>query len=138
MNIIDRNRATGRTARMLLEAVKLAKQGKTVYLVADSSMQVKYLEARLPIDIRQSTTYDGSYGVTMSIGEGRIKIISANLGHIDWDELTVMGADLQAVAFVDHFAIESRFRKLLEMYHRFDLEVADEAETPKAPIGRAR
>lgn len=98
-------RRSGRTTRMLKEAMKLAQEGRAVYIVAHTSSQVKELENRLGPAGEQ-------LGIKVDVPEF--------LGNLSWETLTLTGAHPNCVVLVDHHTIEARFAGMLEMLHRFD------------------
>lgn len=106
---MDKKKQTGRTTRMLEHAKSLAKAGRAVYVIAATEHQRQWLEERLGSD---------------SMG---IKIETAwSLRNFDWGTMTLLGAHPNCAVVVDHFAIESRFRRMLEELVRYDLP--DEGE----------
>lgn len=96
------NRQTGRTTRMLAEAVTLAKAGRAVYVVVANEREVERIESLLPdnLGIQVETEY--------------------SLGNLDWESLRLVGAHPNCVVLVDHYAIESKFRQALAMLQRYD------------------
>jgi hypothetical protein len=98
-------RQTGRTTRMLDEAKKLAKDGRAVYVVADSKQQAYY--------IRKMAGEDGEkLGIKFeSIG---------GLSNFDWDTMRTRGSHPNCVFLLDHFVIEARFSPIIEALHRYD------------------
>ncbi len=44
----------------------------------------------------------------------------SSTGNFDWDTMRLLGAHPNCVVLVDHFAIETRFKSVLEMLHQFD------------------
>jgi ABC-type branched-subunit amino acid transport system substrate-binding protein len=100
----DRRRQTGRTTRMLAEAVKLAKKGKAVYIVVADMAQKRQMEKQFGkafwgLGIKFETPYSP--------------------GNFDWETMTFRGAHPDCVTLVDHYAIEARFPRLVEMLHRY-------------------
>lgn len=90
---------------MLDAAVKLAEQGKAVYVVAATMQHAKQLEAT-----------GGEKAAKLGI-----KFEAAGmLSNLDWNTLTLHGAHPNCKILVDHYAIESRFHCVLGMLHRFD------------------
>jgi len=100
----DALRQTGRTTRMLEEAKALSTQGRAVYVVAANQHHAKQLACSLGKE-----------------WNGQIKIeTEGSLGNLDWETLTLRGAHPNCVVLIDHYAIESRFARVLEMLHRYD------------------
>lgn len=85
---------------MIEEAKRLAENGKTVYVIAANEPQRRKLQR--------------------IVGE-RVKVETASTaGNFDWEQLRLIGSHPNCVTLIDHYAIESRFSRLLEMLHRFD------------------
>lgn len=101
-------RQTGRTTRMIKQAVELAKAGKAVYIVAFTLEHKAGIERRMDnegIDFeRLGIKVEAQY----------------HLPEFDWKTMTLPGAHPNCVVLVDHATIESRYRHLLEMLHRYD------------------
>ena len=93
-------RGTGRTTRMLDEAKRMAADGKAVYVIAANELQANELR---------------------SLAGESVKVETAkSAGNFDWEQLRLVGAHPNCVTLIDHYAIESRFARVLEMLHRFD------------------
>lgn len=90
---------------MLREAVELAEQGRAVYVISCSHRDAEQLENLIGIEKSQK------------LG---IKFESIGSNYFDWESLRVRGSHPNCIFLVDHWAIESRFGKLLEMLHRYD------------------
>lgn len=102
--MLNENRRTGRTTRMMEEAKALAQAGKAVYVVATTPILQKYIED----------------DETLRLG---IKFESiSSLSNLDWLALRLRGAHPNCVVLVDHYAIETYFSRVLEMLHRYDKE----------------
>jgi hypothetical protein len=97
----ESKRGTGRTTRMLQEAKRLADEGRAVYVIAASKAQADTLEA-------------------MSGYDQRIKFEPCAPSNFDWEQMKLKGAHPQCVTLVDHYAIEWRFERILEMLYRFE------------------
>jgi hypothetical protein len=105
MGIRDRRRRTGRTTRMLAEAVKLAKKGRAVYIIVANASQGRRLE-------KQCGEAFQRLGIKFET--------PGSVGNFDWETMTLRGAHPNCVALVDHYAIEARFPRIVEMLHRYD------------------
>lgn len=101
-------RQTGRTTRMIKQAVELAQAGKAVYIVAFNLVHKAGIERRME-----------SEGIDFErLG---IKVeIQYRLPELDWTTMTLPGAHPNCVVLADHATIEGRYRRLLEMLHRYD------------------
>lgn len=100
---------TGRTTRMLEEAVRLAREGRAVYVLMVNDQEAKDA---------QQTCNDLWKGTNHGI---KCESIAAMGPHFDWNRMFVLGAHHNCVFLVDHYVIESRFHSILDMLMRFDL-----------------
>jgi hypothetical protein len=86
----------------MVHASQLAREGAAVYIVCANQHHARQMQELF----------------TPSSG---IKCESWNsLGNLEIESLTLRGAHSNVVVLVDHFAIENRFNRLLEMLHRYD------------------
>ena len=92
---------------MLSEAVKLAEHGRAVCVIAADSREQERLHSLL-----------GERGDKLGI---KIETDSSP-GNFCWEQMRLIGAHPNCVVLVDHYAIESRFGRILEMLHLFDPE----------------
>jgi len=99
---METNRGTGRTTRMLEEAVRLAEANRAVYVVMGNHQQAKTFENKMPQGL----------GIQFETAQ--------SLSNFDWETLTLPGAHPNCVVLVDHYAIESKFNRILEELHRYD------------------
>lgn len=99
--MMDENRRTGRTTRMMEEAKALARAGKAVYVVAQHTRILKD-EETLRLGIKFEST--------------------SSLSNFDWLAMRLRGDHPNCVVLVDHYAIETYFSRVLEMLHRYDKE----------------
>lgn len=98
-------RQTGRTTRMLDHARELSKQQRAVYIVAANERHAVMLRKQLG---------DEPHGIKVETED--------SLGNLDWETLTMRWAHPNCVLLVDHYAIESRFGRALEMLTRYDVD----------------
>lgn len=98
---------TGRTTRMLEHAIWLAGQGRAVYVAVGSKFQGKALEAQRGIKAAWSTS---------------IKIEPYHDLDINWETMTLRGAHKNCVLLIDHFVIEKKFFRMLQMQEQYDPE----------------
>lgn len=105
-------RATGRTTRMLAHAEQLARAGRAVYVVADTDRDCKRLQTQW---LREGRPAD--LGVKFET--------PGTLGNLDWEAMKLRNAHPNCVVLVDHWAIESRFARMLEMLHAYDPSTED-------------
>lgn len=98
-------RATGRTTKMLKDAVRLAQQGKAVYVIAADTNQRHHLEAALGVAGRE-------LGIKVETPQ--------TAGNFDWQTMSLRGAHQNCKVIADHYAIEAHFRLLLDALHHYD------------------
>ena len=98
----EAKKRTGRTTRMLNEAIRLADEGRAVYVIAASHDHARRLSALLPEDC----------GVKVEPPDAK--------GNLDWQATRLQGGHPNCVVLVDHYAIEKHYWCLLDMWHRFD------------------
>lgn len=98
-------RATGRTTRMLADALEQARNGKAVYVIAADSAHVASL---------QSMAGEEAYRLGIKFETW------ATLSNLDCRTLSLRGAHPKVVVLADHHAIESEFSAILKMLHRYD------------------
>lgn len=106
MTYLESLKRTGRTTRMLQEALQLAEQGRAVYVVAVSHPHAAQLQHA--IDEAAGRTNHG------------IKIETAQALGFSWAQLRVPGSHANCVFLIDHAAIEWTFSRVLAELHRFD------------------
>lgn len=110
MAMYDMNakRRTGRTNRMLERAIVLACEGRAVYVVAADGRHVITLETMLD-------------ALNPPRGHG-IQIENAQLfPDLNWEQVRLSPrAHPRCIVLIDHWAIESRFIKLLQEATRYD------------------
>jgi hypothetical protein len=106
-------RGTGRTTRMVEEAVNLASQGKSVLVVFEDHCHVKQF---LVVDHNGRCRHNRN-----------IQVVLAKSQRFDAKTLRIVDAGVNAMVLVDHHVIEKRLHGHLEMLHRFDRPPAPEA-----------
>lgn len=104
MSTLRKLAKTGRTTRMLEHAKKLAREGRTVYVIADNTRDMHQME--------------------ITCGEPKLGIkfmsVTSVPGYFDWERMRAVGMKEGAIVLVDHHAIEDKFSKVLEMLHAYD------------------
>lgn len=100
----DKRRQTGRTSRLIAEAVRMKSEGKRVAVIFSTMGEVHEFQLKTNCCV---------------------KAFSASSQEWSWDEFRVYGLPLDTEYLVDHHAIESRFSKILRAYHRFDFAQED-------------
>lgn len=113
-------RASGKTTRMLREAVNEAKSGKYVFVVAANQVHVGLLmdqAERLAEDVHTERA-----GATpkLYVGDGQISFETIGSGSFDPVRMKFHGAHPNTLIHVDHFAIEDRFAAILKEHSRYD------------------
>lgn len=96
----DPKRCTGRTTRMLAEARRLCDAGRAVYVVFHSRQECKRHETAENSGLRFETL--------------------DSLRTLDYRSGRLAGAHPNCIVLVDHYAVEERFRWLVEQATRFD------------------
>jgi hypothetical protein len=96
-------RGTGRTARMLEEAVRQAEAGRAVYVLAADVSHARELAKRVPLDLGIK------FETVRSLGSA-----------LDPQALRLQGTHPNCVLLVDHHAIERGWARVIREYHRFD------------------
>ena len=125
---MDKNRHTGRTTRMLEQAIAKAHETGYVFVVADNENHAKQLR-QLCSEITGRPISGPKIYLTDSAGPGAPQISIDPVEEAwDWETMSVRGAYPNIPVFVDHHAIETRFGHILDEYHRYDAEPA--AVTP--------
>lgn len=102
-------KGTGRTTRMLQEAIRLALAGRAVYVVGANSAHAKTLEAQLA-----ALSPPERHGIKFED--------ATRFPELDWNTMTIRRAHPKCVVLVDHYAIERGIALMLEMMHRFDAD----------------
>ena len=100
----DKNRQSGRTTRLVTVAKYLARQGNKVIIVAANNAHRRLFFSRI------------------TSAEENIEICSPDEhGGFCWETMSFRGYPENTIYLVDHWAIESRFSKMLQMLKAFDL-----------------
>jgi hypothetical protein len=105
----DKLRSTGRTTRMLQEAIRLSEQRHAVYVISASTYHREMLQIKL--DSLNPPEYHGI----------KIEVADA-LPTFDWKRMCLKGAHPNCRVLVDHWVIESQYSEMLKMLHQFDAE----------------
>jgi hypothetical protein len=104
---MESKRRTGRTTRMLIQALKYASEGKKVLVIGANMVMTKNLENQV-----QQLNYFPNKIKFMSLHEAlNFRVFEFNFPTLDYDEV-----------LIDHYAIESSttFKKMLWEMNRFD------------------
>lgn len=104
--LTNNKRATGRTTRMLADAIAQARAGRAVYVVAANLSHARVLQDMAGEEARQ---------LSIKFETGH------TLGNLDWRRMRLIGAHTNCVVLVDHHVIETEFAAMLEMLRRYDL-----------------
>lgn len=103
----NERKGTGRTTRMLEEALRLSSEGRAVYVVADNRAHAKTIEAQLA-----ALSPPEHHGIKVEDGN--------RFPELDWVTMTMPRAHPNCAVLVDHYAVERRIVLMLQMMHRFD------------------
>lgn len=110
----DTLRGTGRTSRMIQDAICVAQAGKLVYIICDNIDQRKAVEKQV-----ERFVYSNSIRVCEP----------QHVGEINWETLTIKGQASNTTVFVDHLVIENRLNAALDMLNRWNPDTI-ESVTP--------
>lgn len=147
MSYIDSQRLTGRTTRMLREAIATAMYGNDVRILANCMSQCLYLKTKA-INILESEVYGHNFCVgtnninynlnysprLLIIGlqnGAKIRFTAFDLYYSSFDYQRFSGIlndnyrGFHEDIFIDHYVFESKFRYLIEAYHRYDTNPED-------------
>ena len=89
---------------MIKHARELSKQHRAVYIVAANEQHAERIRRELG---------DEHHGIKVETED--------SLGNLDWKTLTLRGAHPNCSVLVDHYAIEIKFSRLLEMLTCYDV-----------------
>jgi len=104
---LHNKRQTGRTTRMLEEALMTARAGRRVCIVMASETEVDRAKQWLRVPSRYNNAHE------------RIEVITPSARSFSWENLQPIG--WRAEVFLDHLVIERRIgQALLEMWEKFD------------------
>ena len=104
------SRQTGRTTRMLEDAIKHSNEGKTVCVITANHRERERISELLKDhpEIKVDTPYSRML--------------------FNWNTLTYEGMNSDDKFLIDHFAIEDKFSKILDMLHKYDKEEKPDEE----------
>lgn len=106
---------SGRTTRMLQEAIQLSLARRAVYVVGLNAAHARVLAQRL-----EELNPPEGHGI--QFGDANM------IRTLDWYTLTLDRAHPNCVVLVDHAVIEQRYRAVLRMLHRFDADEPDDED----------
>lgn len=110
---MESGRGSGRTTRMLKEAIDLALSGRAVYvLCCDQRMHVRDIYKRLSSELRLSKELPIKFETWESLGQSNVDLKNNRL----------MSAHPNCVLLVDHNFYAKHFAFVLQGYHRYDNE----------------
>lgn len=98
-------RQSGRTTRLLEEAINLVRAGRAVYVIGADKQHCWHLK-------NAAGLLAPEVEITFETPE--------TLSNFDWETFRLRGAHPNCIVLVDHFTIETHFSRLIEMLHRFD------------------
>lgn len=97
---------SGKTTRMVEKALELSRLGRAVYILAAHSNSALYIRG-----ILQRLAPDENHG---------IKVESAPPQGWDWDHMRLGGSHPNVATLVDHYLIETKYKKILDELHAYD------------------
>src|SRR5690554_3869400 len=102
-------RGTGRTTRMVQDAVEQARNGRAVYIICADPYHKQEIDHIVNNFILSKTE------------KSNIKLETPeSVGNFSFETMSLRGAHSNCRVFVDHYTIERRFRLMLEELHRYD------------------
>lgn len=107
-----RFRRTGRTYRMCQEAVSLAKQGKTLHLVAATATNVEYVRHML-LELLTNSLNVTSARDDVKIGKGRICLLSSLDPSFNLRTQRINGHSPTETVLIDHYVFEYHFPRII-------------------------
>ncbi len=121
---------TGKTRRMLDQAVAEATAGETVWVIGHDARQAHDLWSILKYRDKTGGGWynDDEHGLSIGLGStgqsaefrgGRIHFTTARSKHFDWKFLHFTDGRI-GIIHIDHYAIEQRQYHLLKELHRYD------------------
>lgn len=126
-NTLIGGRSTGRTTRMLEEAIRLSSEGRAVYVMmhthtaeAEFKHRVEMICERKGIEVP-----DIKFETWQSLG-----------GHrgVDLVRQKMLGAHPNCCLFIDHYFYQHYFEHILAGFHQWDkVEFEDSVEAPRKP-----
>lgn len=117
------NRRTGRTTRMLLEAIERAKAGEDVVVAASSHAQTQQLQrTTAKLASVEVNNYRYHPDLKLAFGAGMITFRSTQDEDFDWKTLSYRNRHSypKTHILVDHYAIENTFALAFREVHRWD------------------
>ncbi len=106
-------RGTGRTTRMLRHAHQLAAEdGRAVYVIGATKEHAAQLQHAYDQLFHPEDDPAFRHGISFEDAQ--------KLGGFSWETLSVRGAHPNCVFLVDHYAIEARYSRILQMLHAYD------------------
>ncbi len=109
---------TGRTTRMLLDALQLCSGGRAVYVIAANERERIKLNMQIEALGRGPWERDEKAFVKVETVQ--------SVGNLNWETITLRGAHPNCVVLVDHYAIETHFSRIFDMLTQYDLSVTGE------------
>lgn len=125
MNIIEELRRTGRTTRMVEDALKHAKNGKDVVILCPRIECIEHVlrmfRDRKDCDIENYKQGSGIYAVEHVSGKKIYVTIDSDFDYrkMMFEKPTFIGRN-DFVILLDHYALEERYRPILMELHQYD------------------
>lgn len=115
---ISTKKQTGRTTRLLQEAINQAHKGKYVFVVAQDNTHRRDLCLQCAIMCKGKIT-ERTMKCYPKKG-GQITFETPESVQIDWERMKVISAHPSCLVLVDHYTLEIRFSAVIDMWQRFD------------------
>lgn len=120
MSTMENLRQTGRTDRMLRDAIELANNGVPVIIIGATSQFCSHLIFRCLKLIRDSnlvhTINKSKYVIHLPRSNSTISF--KNTANLNWTTLTVDYCTDKVL--IDHYTIEQKYSKIIELLHKYD------------------
>ena len=126
-NTLIGGRSTGRTTRMLEEAIRLSAEGRAVYVMMHTriaEVEFKHLVATI-CERKEIEIPPIKYETWESLGGSR---------GVDLVNQKMFGAHPNCCLFIDHHFYQHHFEHILAGFHQWDkVEFDDSVEAPRKP-----
>lgn len=126
-NTLIGGRSTGRTTRMLEEAIRLSSEGRAVYVM----MHTRNAEAEFKHRVAMICERKGIE--VPAIKFETWESLGGNRG-VDLTQQKMLGAHPNCCLFIDHHFYQHHFEHILAGFHQWDkVEFDDSVEAPRKP-----
>lgn len=127
------NRQSGRTARMLVDAINAAMEGHAVYVVC--------LKQAIPYTRKLAADICKAHNIELPVTIKYETLESVGERNIDWRLKCLHGAHSNCKLFIDHAVYMVKFHDYMEGYHAYDGERPKDfhdLQLKRVPVRHAR